>query len=482
MVRVRFAPSPTGHLHIGAARTALFNWLFARHKKGTFILRIEDTDVTRSSEEMSQGIIEGLKWLGLDWDEGPVFQSKRIETYREKAEELVAKRKAYYCYCLPEEIQKRKRQARDRGEYWEYDRRCLRLSQADKGRLEEEGRPKAIRFLVPDGVTRFEDIVHGEIAVNNRNIEDFVLLRSDGLPTYHLSVVVDDLEQEISHVIRGDDHVSNTPKQILLYQAYESSLPEFAHLPLILGPDKKKLSKRHGVTSVLQFRKDGYLSLTLLNFLAQMSWSPGGEEEEIYSAEELVEKFSLEKVSKGSPVLDLVKLERLNNRLISGMDAAKLAPYVIEELKKSSLWDESLMMERKNWFYEMIELLKERSHVIKDFALRARPYLTDDIIYDPKGVEEFLSDEKLDELLAKLKEDFIRLEDFRAEEVERILRERAERENVKAALLIHALRMLVVGEPVSPGIFDVLELVGKEKTIQRMEKFKNIRGGANGCL
>lgn len=482
MVCVRFAPSPTGHLHIGAARTALFNWLFARHNRGKFILRIEDTDVARSSEKMSQGIMEGMEWLGLDWDEGPVFQSRRIEIYREKAEELVAKGKAYYCYCLPEEIQERKVQARNRGEYWEYDRRCLELSQAEKDRLEGKGKPKAIRFLVRDGETRFEDIVHGEISVDNKNIEDFVLLRSDGLPTYHLSVVVDDLGQEISHVIRGDDHISNTPKQILLYQAYESTPPRFAHLPLILGPDRKKLSKRHGVTSVLQFKEDGYLPLTLLNFLAQMSWSPGGEEEEIYSVEEMVEKFSLDRVSKGSPVLDLVKLERLNNRLISRMDAAGLAPSVIEELKKAGLWDESLMMERRSWFFKMIDLLKERSHVIKDFASRAKPFLRDDLFYDPKGVDKYLSDERLDVILPRLKEDFLRMEDFTAAEIESLLRRRAEKEGVKAALLIHALRMLVVGEPVSPGIFDVLELVGKEKTIQRIDKFKSIAGGVNGCL
>lgn len=482
MVCVRFAPSPTGHLHIGAARTALFNWLFARHNRGKFILRIEDTDAARSSERMSRGIMEGMEWLGLDWDEGPVFQSGRIGIYREKAEELVAKGKAYYCYCLPEEIQERKIQARSRGEYWEYDRRCLKLSQAEKDQLGAEGRPKAIRFLVRDGKTRFEDIVHGEISVDNKNIEDFVLLRSDGLPTYHLSVVVDDLAQEISHVIRGDDHISNTPKQILLYQAYEQTPPRFAHLPLILGPDRKKLSKRHGVTSVLQFREDGYLPLTLLNYLAQISWSPGGEEKEVYTVEEMVEKFSLDRVSKGSPVLDLVKLERLNNRLISRMDAAELAPSVIEQLKKAGLWDESLMMERKKWFLKMIDLLKERSHMIRDFAPRAKPFLRDDLSYDPQGVDKYLSDERLKVILPRLKEDFLNMEDFTAAEIERVLRWRAENEGVKASLLIHALRMLVVGGPVSPGIFDVLELVGKDKTIQRMDKFKSIVGGKNGSL
>jgi glutamyl-tRNA synthetase/nondiscriminating glutamyl-tRNA synthetase len=476
MVRVRFAPSPTGHLHIGAARTALFNWLFARHHQGAFILRIEDTDAARSSEEMSRGIIEGMRWLGLEWDEGPIFQSKKIESYRRKAEELVASGKAYYCYCLPEEIQERKKQAQNRGEYWEYDRRCFSLSQTEKERLEAERRPRAIRFLVPEGKTRFEDAIHGQISVDNETVEDFVLLRGDGLPTYHLSVVVDDLDQGISHIIRGDDHISNTPKQILLYQAYGSEPPRFAHLPLIMGPDKKKLSKRHGVTSVLQFREDGYLPLTLLNFLAQMSWSPGGEEEQIYTAEEMVEKFFLDKVSKGTPILDLVKLERLNNKLISRMDAAELAPYVIEELKKAGLWEDSLTEERRRrrWFYKLIDLLKERSRVIRDFALKAKPFLTEGLVYDPEGVEKYLSDEGLEGILPRLKDDFLEMEDFTSSEIERVMRRRADEEGVKAALLIHAMRMLVVGEPVSPGIFDVLELVGKERTIQRMEKFKNM--------
>lgn len=475
MIRVRFAPSPTGHLHIGAARTALFNWLFARHQNGKFILRIEDTDAARSSEEMSRGILEGLKWLGLNWDEGPLFQSKRIVIYRKKAEKLVQQKKAYYCYCLPEEIQERKEKAPFGGRDWKYDRRCLRLSEEERKHFEKEGRPKAIRFLVPEGKIEYKDLVHGHISVENKIIEDFVLLRSDGLPTYHLSVVVDDLDEGITHVIRGDDHISNTPKQILLYQASNSSAPAFGHLPLILGPDKKKLSKRHGVTSVLQFRDEGYLPLTLLNFLAQMSWLPG-DEKKIYSEEKLVKKFSLDKVSKGNPILDLAKLEWLNGQLISQMRPEELAPYVSEELRKENLWVDDLMNEREEWFYKLIDLLKERSHTLKDFGPRSRPYLSDDLTYDPEGVEKYLKDERLEALLQKLKEDFLQIEDFTASNIERVLRQRAEKGRVKGALLIHATRMLVVGEPVSPGIFNVLELIGKQKTIQRIEKFKNIIG------
>jgi len=473
MVRVRFAPSPTGYLHIGAARTSLFNWLFARHHKGKFILRIEDTDLARSSEEMSRGILEGLNWLGLDWDEGPLYQSERMDVYRKRAEELVREGCAYYCFCLPEEIRERKERASSRGEYWEYDRRCLKLSEREKSGLEEEGRPKAIRFLVPEGEIRYSDLIHGPISVASKNIEDFVLLRGDGLPTYHLSVVVDDIEQEITHIIRGDDHISNTPKQILLYEAFGSPLPQFAHLALILGPDKKKLSKRHGVTSILQFREEGYFSLAMLNFLAQMSWSPG-EEKKLYSLEEMIKEFSLEKLSKGSPVFDLDKLDWLNGQLISQMSVDELAPYVFEELKGESIIQSEPSGKKKDWYLKLIDLLKERSRKIKDFSLRAKPFLSGDIDYDPAGIEKYLRDERLKELLPKLREDFGRMESFSAENIEKVLRLRAEKEGVKAALLIHALRMLVVGTPVSPGIFSILELIGKEKTIERMGKFPEI--------
>ncbi len=475
MICVRFAPSPTGYLHIGAARTALFNWLFARHHKGKFILRIEDTDFARSSEEMSVGILEGLEWLGMDWDEGPFFQSQRIDIYRDKAEELVESGLAYYCFCLPEEIQRRKQDAASRGEYWEYDRRCLKLREEEKSRFENEGRPKAIRFLIQEREIKYTDLVHGSISVASQNIEDFVLLRGDGLPTYHLSVVVDDIDQGITHVIRGDDHISNTPKQILLYEAFDAPLPEFAHLALILGPDKKKLSKRHGVTSLHQFKEEGYFPQAMLNFLAQMSWSPG-DKEKLYSTVEMIKEFSLEKLSKGSPIFDRTKLEWLNGQWISQMNAEELSPYVTEELKRAHLWQADLAEEQKDWYFRLIDLLKERSRTIKDFPVRAQPFLSDDFSYDPAGIEKHLGDEKLGMLLPALKEDFLKMDDFSAESIESVLRQRAENEGIKAALLIHALRMLVVGTPVSPGIFEVLELIGKNKTVERMDRLKDVVG------
>jgi glutamyl-tRNA synthetase len=473
MVRVRFAPSPTGYLHIGAARTCFFNWLFARHQGGRFILRIEDTDLARSSEEMTRGIIDGLRWLGLDWDEGPIFQSQRLALYREKTRELIERGRAYFCYCTPEEIRGRIEKTPEAGDFWGYDRFCLRLTDAQKKEFESEGRTKAVRFLVPEREIRYRDLIHGDISVDSRNIEDFVLLRGDGLPTYHLSVVVDDRDLGITHVLRGDDHISNTPKQILLYWAFDAEPPEFGHLPLILGPDKKKLSKRHGVTSVLEFRDQGYLPLAFLNFLAQMSWSPG--EERIYSLEEMVRRFSLPKVSKGSPVFDLNKLEWLNGWLISRMSAEDLAPLVASGLKDQGLWKDELDAEEKAWFLRLIDLLKERSRTIGAFPKAAAPYLVEEIDYDPAGVERYLQDENLAGLLSRLEDDFEGLEVFSAGEIERTLRQRAEKEGVKAAFFIHALRMLVVGEPVSPGIFDVMELVGKDKTLERMRKLPQVR-------
>jgi glutamyl-tRNA synthetase len=477
MVRVRFAPSPTGFLHIGAARTCFFNWLYARNQKGVFILRIEDTDLARSSEVMTEGILESLRWLGLDWDEGPLFQSQRLSLYREKAAELVQGGLAYPCYCTPEEIQERVKKKPESGDFWGYDRFCLGLPEKKRLRFESEGRASAVRFLVPEGEIRYTDRIHGDIAVDSKNIEDFVLLRGDGLPTYHLSVVVDDMDSQITHVIRGDDHISNTPKQILLYRAFGAKPPKFAHLALILGPDKKKLSKRHGVTSVMEFRDQGYLPLAFLNFLAQMSWSPG--EDKVYSVEELVEKFALKKVSKGSPVFDLKKLEWLNGQLISCLPAEDLVPLVKRELQEWNMWQDAFEREKKPWFDKLVILLKERSRTIRAFPKRARPFLDDEIDYDPAGVAKYLRDDRLDTILPLLANDLQALEEFSGPEIERVLRQRAEKEGVQAALLIHAMRMLVIGEPVSPGIFDVLELVGKELTLKRMNRLSDARSSVH---
>ena len=475
MIRVRFAPSPTGHLHVGAARTALFNWLFARRQKGVFILRIEDTDFARSSEEMSRGIMEGMEWLGLDWDEGPVYQSERLEVYRQKAEELVRRGLAYYCTCLPGEIEKRREDSVVQGKTLRCDCRHLHPDEAGRLQLEAEGRKRAIRFLVPDGKTRYTDQIHGPITVENGRIEDFVLLRGDGFPTYHLSVVVDDIASGITHIIRGDDHISNTPKQVMLNQAFGAAPPSFAHLALILGPDRKKLSKRHGVTSLLHFRDLGYLPLAMFNFLAQMSWKPG-EEERIYTVEEMVGGFFLDKVSKGSPIFDLNKLDWLNGRLISGMTAGDLAREVKSGLKSKGLWSSDLEDGRREWFHRLLDLLKERGRTIQDVVERARPFLSDNFEYEAASVAKHLTAEGVEARLSKLQEDFSGLAEFDVSSIEAAIRSRAEKEGIKAAQLIHPLRVLVTGAAVSPGIFDVLEIIGRERTIERLGRLRRILG------
>jgi len=296
-VRVRIAPSPTGHLHVGTARSALYNWLFARQQGGVFILRIEDTDFVRSSEEMTAGVLESLRWLGLQWDEGPYFQSQRLDTYTDYSSRLVQTGSTYYCYCEREDITSRKERAMREGKPWMYDRRCLGLSQDDKVRLDAAGVAKALRFRVPEGKTRFIDAIHGVVEKDNSDIEDFVIVRSDGKATYNFAVVVDDFEMRITHVIRGDDHLSNTFKQVLLYNAMGLHTPLFYHLPLILADDKSKLSKRHGAVSVLEFKESGYLPEALVNFLALLGWSPGSGEE-ILSTEDLVRQFSFDRVIK----------------------------------------------------------------------------------------------------------------------------------------------------------------------------------------
>jgi len=313
MVRVRFAPSPTGHLHIGSARTALFNWLFARKMGGVFILRIEDTDLRRNVDEAFSAILSAMDWLGLHRDEGPYYQSQRLKLYREAVEKLLEEGYAYPCYCLPEELEERRREALKRGEKPMYDRHCRELSAEERERLEREGRKPAIRFKVPlEGKTVFRDIIRGEIEFVNEEIEDFVIMRKDGIPTYNLACVVDDFHMQITHIIRGEDHISNTPKQILLYKALGYPLPQFAHLPMILGPDKSRLSKRHGATSINEYREQGFLPEAMLNFLALLGWSPGGNRE-IISREEMIEEFSLERVKRHPAIFNYDKLVWLNS-------------------------------------------------------------------------------------------------------------------------------------------------------------------------
>lgn len=423
-VRVRFAPSPTGYLHVGGARTALFDWLFARKYGGAFILRIEDTDVERSSEEMTRGILEAMSWLGLSWDEGPYHQSQRLDLYRQTAEQLVSAGFAYH----------------------------------------DEG---AIRFKVPEGRVSYTDAVYGDISVESDTIENFVLLRSDRHPTYHLSVVVDDIGMRITHVIRGADHISNTPKQILLYRALGADLPVFAHVPLILGPDKTRLSKRHGATSVMAYQEQGIVPEAFRNFLALLGWSPGTDQE-MFDDAELIQAFSLEGISKANAVFNQDKLAWFNAQYLSRLPHDRLVEYLKPEFIKAGLWRDSLEKEERAWFQSLIDLFRPRAKVLQDFPRQARIFLVDEIEYDAAAVEKFLNNSKVRQDLLALAARLELLPEFTLQSTEETVRSLAQELGVKAGVLINAARVALTGQAAAPGIFDVMTLLGRERTIARL--------------
>jgi glutamyl-tRNA synthetase len=476
MVRVRFAPSPTGYLHVGGARTALFNWLYARRQGGVFVLRIEDTDAERSSWEMVSGIVEGLRWLGLDWDEGPdvggphapYFQSERLDTYRAMADRLVAEGFAYFCYCTPETLQRKRQEAEAAGGGWAYDRTCCRLDPAEIAKLEAAGAPRAVRFRVPEGRTVFIDLVHGSIEFENANIEDFVVLRSDRQPTYHLSVVVDDIDMGITHVVRGDDHISNTPKQLLLYRAFGQPVPAFAHVPLILGPDKKRLSKRHGATSVMEYQRLGYLSEAMVNFLALLGWSPGNDRE-LFTRDELIQVFTLEGISGGNAVFNPEKLDWMNQQHINLLSSNEIAHRLEPLLKDAGLWRDEYAAERWGWLLQVIDLLKPRVKNLGQFLEDGVPFFAASVTPDPEARTKHLDKAGLRRPFAALLDAYAKTDRFEKGTLESVLRGVAEACGVKPAVLIHATRVAVTGRAVSPGLFEVLELLGRERTVERME-------------
>ena len=473
--RVRFAPSPTGYLHVGGARTALFNWLYARRHGGTFILRIEDTDVERSSADMISGILSSMTWLGLTWDEGPdvggphapYFQTERLDKYRAAAARLVASGHAYYCYCRPDELAAKRDAAQAAGTAWMYDRACRVPSVDEISRREAEGQPRAIRFLVPDGVTTFTDLVRGRIEFAREHIEDFVVLRSDGYPTYHLSVVVDDVEMEITHVVRGDDHISNTPKQVLLYEALGAPVPEFAHVPLILGPDKKRLSKRHGATSVGEYEAQGYLPEAMINFLALLGWSPGGNQE-VFSRDELIERFSLDGISGGNAVFNSEKLDWFNQQHIMRLPAGEILRRLRPAIEAAGLWRDAFLTTDAAWIARVIDLLKPRTRKLSDIVPALVPFVSDDVTYDEAAVNKHLRADGVTEHLSAWRDVVQALPTLEPAETEAALRKLAEARGIKPGVLIHATRVAVVGQAVSPGLFEVLELVGRDRVTERL--------------
>jgi len=461
-VRVRFAPSPTGYLHLGSARTAIHNWLFAKSKGGTFLLRIEDTDVERSDEDSISQIVESLKWLGINWDEDIVFQSSRLELYRSKAEELVEKGLAYRCFCSQEQIEReRKNRSSTR-----YSGKCKNLDKITIKRYLEEGRKYAIRINLDKGETGWNDIVYGSIKVNNDELDDFVILRSNGIATYHFAVVVDDISMGITHVIRGEDHIPNTPKHIILYKMLNGKVPEFCHLPLLLGPDGKRLSKRHGATGINEFREMGFMPEAIFNYLAIIGTSISAENQ-ILGIDELINKYSLKKISKKGAIFDYEKLLWFNKKHIALKETSDILPYIKKLLGKYGI-DISKIEDK--FLLNIIELMKGRVNRLNEIVEWGIYFFNDPEIYDQEAVGKYIKSET-SFYLNELSKNFDKQMEFSYSKIEKVVRGTADRLSISHAELIHPLRIAITGSRVSPDIFRIVELLGKETTIRRLNKF-----------
>jgi len=460
-VRVRFPPSPTGHLHIGGVRTALFNWLYARHSGGVFVLRIEDTDRTRSTEESIRVILEGLNWLGLDWDEGPYRQTGRLDVYQTHAYRLLEEGQAYHCYCTPQELQERREAALRRGDNPRYDRRCRDLLQPPAERQ------PAIRIKAPlAGQTTFVDLIHGELTFENSELDDLIILRSDGTPTYNFAVVVDDVTMRITHVIRGDDHIPNTPRQIMIYHALDYPLPQFGHVSMILGSDKGRLSKRHGATSVLSYREMGYLPEALLNYLARLGWAHG--DQEIFSKEELVEQFSLSELNKAAAIFNPDKLLWLNAHYLRTLPSERLMDELLPHLVREGTVKSPDEVDRA-YLARAIDSVRERSKTLVEMAKWLRFYFTDHIVYEDKAAAKFLTAEAAP-LLAQLVEGLERLPTFDVASIEQVFQRLMAAEGVTLGALAQPARVALTGGTVSPGIHEVMAILGRERVLSRLQK------------
>jgi glutamyl-tRNA synthetase len=472
--RVRFAPSPTGYLHVGGARTALFNWLYARKYGGQFLLRIEDTDKARSTDESTRAIFEGLEWLGLVWDEEPVYQGANLERHRADAARMLDNRTAYRCFCTQAELEERRREAEARKESFKYDRRCDRLPREEVERRVAAGEPHVLRFRVPEGTTEWDDLVHERIAFPNKDIEDFVILRSDRTPIYNMAVVSDDIAMRITLVMRGDDHISNTPKQILLYRALGAALPVFAHLPMIHGMDGKKLSKRHGATAVGDYQHLGILPGAMRNFLALLGWSPGGDRE-VMTMEEMIELFDTDGLQKKAAIFDPKKLEWMNGQHLSRMPAAELAPLVTPLLESSGLVTRSSLQSREQWYLSLLELLKVRARTVDDVVRQAAPYMRGpDIEYDPEAMAKQWKDPVETATILTATAERLAGTEWEPAAMEEALRKLAEERGVSGGKIFQPLRVALTGLGVSPGIFEVLMMLGRELALARIERAAKI--------
>jgi glutamyl-tRNA synthetase len=467
--RLRFAPSPTGYLHVGGARTALFNWLYVKHYGGQFLLRIEDTDKERSTDESTRAIFEGLEWLGLRWDEEVVYQGKNLERHQRDAKLLLERGKAYRCFCTPAELDERRKQAEARKETFRYDGRCALLPKEEVERRAAAGEPHVLRFRIPGGSTTWNDLVHGDITFPNKDVDDFVILRSDGTPIYNLAVVSDDIAMGITLVMRGDDHISNTPKQIVLYEALAAPIPKFAHLPMIHGTDGKKLSKRHGATAVADYQHMGILPEAMLNFLALLGWSPGNDLE-VMSLDDMVRLFERDGLSKKAAIFDPKKLEWMNGQHLSRTPAERLLPIVAKAFEDAGLTTRVDVGERGGWFLKLIELLKIRARTIDDIVRQAVPYIRADIEYDPDAVAKQWKDrDSTVEILAAARARLASAPDWSPTPLENELRMLAESLGISGGKIFQALRVALTGLLASPGIFDVLDMLGRQRSLARID-------------
>ncbi|MBW1670216.1 MAG: glutamate--tRNA ligase [Deltaproteobacteria bacterium] len=493
-VRVRFAPSPTGYLHIGGARTAIYNWLFAKKYKGVFILRIEDTDLERSTTDSIQGIIDGLHWLGIDLDEGPYFQSKYIEEHKKAAEQLVDSGHAYKCFCTKEELDVKRRAALAAKQSVQYDRTCRRLTSEAIAAKEAQGLPYVIRFKVPEqqGAVCFNDAVYGPIEKQYQDIEDFVIMRSDGSPLYLLSNAVDDIRDKITHVIRGQDGLANTPRQILMYKALGARCPVFAHMPLTLDLKKRKISKRtHGeLVSVQFYRNHGFLPWALVNFLVLLGWHTS-DDREIFSREELIDAFSLEGIGRANSIFNYTpgnpkfftdpKALSINSQFLRTLPIEEIAEPVKEEFVTAGIWDPAYDGDKKQWLLSTLDLIRSRFHTFKDFADLGRAYFSEDFPVDPKAFKKrVLKYPDLKELMPQLADRMEQIDSWTLETTEKVIRDFAQGLEVKPGIIINAIRTAVTGQLAGPGIFDVLTAIGKDRVVKRLRRVSELFGEIQG--
>ncbi|SPP64962.1 glutamate--tRNA ligase [Nitrospira lenta] len=460
-VRVRFAPSPTGFLHIGGVRTALFNWLFARQQKGVFVLRIEDTDQDRSTDESIQAIIEGMKWVGLDWDEGPFRQTERMEIYRSHALALLDKGQAYWCVCKAEELEARRKEAEAKGLSPRYDGRCRTLG------ITNPPGDAALRFKAPqEGQIVVDDLIKGKITFDNSAADDLIILRSNGYPTYNFSVVVDDALMNITHVIRGDDHLTNTPRQIPIFQALGFPVPQFGHLPMILGSDKSRLSKRHGATSVIAYKDMGYLPEAMVNYLVRLGWSHG--DQELFSRQELIEKFSWKNVQSSPAVFNPEKLLWINAEYIKTTPPSQVAQALVPLLDQAGL-HEQVKAVSLEWLAQLVVLVKERAKTLVEMVEWVRPYFGESVVLEEEAAKKFLTPAiapVLDKLLAR----FAALPAFSKPVWEESFKKFVEEEGIKMGQIAQPVRVALTGRTASPGLFEVMEVLGRDRTLLRLRQ------------